>query len=76
MTMLAMNKFMLPVSTVVIVCMCGGYLDNRVEQHNSRFLSDDLLGGEMMLDELRDGGKARPLETVLTLPERERSTTV
>lgn len=70
--MLAMNKFMLPVSTVYTVCMHGGYLDNRVEQHNSRLLSDDLLGGEMMLDELRDGGKARPFKTVLTLPERER----
>lgn len=43
-----------------------------MEQHNSRLLSDDLFVGEMMLNELRDGGEACPFKTVLTLPERER----
>lgn len=50
---------------------CGtegaGYLDNRVEQNYAGLFSDDLLRGEMMLDELRNGGEARSLEAVLTL---------
>lgn len=49
----------------------SGCLDNGVEQHDSRLLGDDLFGGEMMLDELRDGGESRPFKAVLTLPERE-----
>lgn len=49
----------------------GGCLDNGVEQHDSRLLGDDLFGGEMMLDELRDGGEPSPFKTVLTLPDRE-----
>lgn len=56
------------------MCMCGGCLDDGGEQHDSRLLGDDLFGGEMMFDELRDGGEARPFEAVLTLPERERET--
>lgn len=45
----------------------SGYLDNRVEQNNSRLLCDDLLRREMMLDELRNGGEACPFKPVLTL---------
>lgn len=48
------------------------YLDNGVEQDDSRLLSDDLFGREVMLDELRDGGEAGPFKSILTLPERER----
>lgn len=55
------------------VCRCG-CLDDGVEQHHSGLLGDDLLGGEVMLDELRDGGEARPFKAVLTLPEGERDT--
>lgn len=50
----------------------SGCLDDGVEQHDSRLLGDDLFGGEVMLDELRDGGEAGAFKPVLTLPERER----
>lgn len=46
---------------------CKIDLDHRVEKHDPRLLGDDLLAGEVMLDELRDGGEARPLKAVLTL---------
>ena len=49
----------------------SGYLDDRVEKNNSRLFGDDLLGGEMMLDELRDRGETCPFEAVLTLPETQ-----
>lgn len=52
-------------------CSCERYLDDRVEQHHSRLLGDDLFRGEVMFDELRDGGEAGAFETVLTLSERE-----
>lgn len=48
--------------------MYSGYLNNRVKQNHSRLLGDDLFGGEVVLDELRDGGEACPFETVLILP--------
>lgn len=44
-----------------------GYLDYRVEQHDSRLLGYDLFAGEVMLDELWNGGEARSFETVLIL---------
>lgn len=47
-------------------------LDDGVEKDDSRLLGDDLLAGEVMLDELRDGGEARPLEAVLTLARGQR----
>lgn len=50
----------------------SGCLDDGVEQHHSRLLGDDLFGGEVMLNELRDGGEAGAFKPVLTLPERER----
>lgn len=46
-------------------------LDNGIDQNHSRLLGDDLFGGEMMLDELRDGGEAGSFKTVLTLDTRE-----
>lgn len=46
------------------------YLDNRVEQHHSRLLGDNLFGGEMVLDELWNRGEARSLEAILILPEK------
>lgn len=61
-----------PFITHLCRCVMAGYLDDRVEQDDARLLGDDLLGGEVMLDELRDGGEARPFKPVLTLPERER----
>lgn len=61
-----------PFTTRPFRCVMAGYLDDRVEQDDPRLLGDDLLGGEVMLDELRDGGEARPFKPVLTLPERER----
>lgn len=48
-----------------------GYLDNRAEEHHARLLGDHLFGGEVVFDELRDGGEAGPFKAILTLPEGE-----
>lgn len=54
-----------------LACDTCSYLDNRVEQHNPRLLGDDLFGGEVMLNKLRDGRKARPLKAELILHNRK-----
>ncbi len=47
------------------------HLYDRVQEHDPRFLGDDLLSSVMMLYELWDGGKASAFKSVLILQTKE-----